>query len=377
MKPKYLLGVHVWACVCHVSLAGPLTPLPDPVSSTTGPEPRIAINDTNTPGDSDSVYRITSPGSYYLTENVVGVEFENGIVIAASNVTIDLNGFTMRGIPTSTHGIYAESGVKAISVRNGVVAGWTDGVNLVESTECVVEDVSAHRNFRGIAVGSFAIVSGCRARLNTSFAIHAIDDSRVIECVVRDNASTGIFAESRTSIVSCTVAGNEGQGLSVGIDSEVRDCSISENAAFGATLGDRSSITDCTVATNASGIYMSSGSRAIGCMVYGNDDEGVWVGSHCVLERNQIDANGGIGIYVEWSDNTVMHNTIRLCGEGVRVEGTGNVLGRNTCSRNDLNWNVGSSNSCLVVAGVDGPAISGDAGGVSLGSSDPLANFTY
>lgn len=123
------------------ALAGPLDPPIGPVSSTgktlTEVEPRIAINGVNTPGDNDStpsLYKITQPGSYYLTGNVTGVINKSGIEIAASNVTLDLNGFELVGVTgtASVHGIYATpTGLANVSVRNGSVrnrGGY--GVNL-------------------------------------------------------------------------------------------------------------------------------------------------------------------------------------------------------------------------------------------------------
>jgi len=57
--------------------AGDLNPPPGPVAPTmkslSEVEPRIAINATNTPGDADSLFKITQPGSYYLTGNITGV----------------------------------------------------------------------------------------------------------------------------------------------------------------------------------------------------------------------------------------------------------------------------------------------------------------
>ena len=88
--------------------AGPLNPPAGPVTSTyktlTEVEPRIAINATNTPGDaigdpSPSLFKITQPGSYYLTGNITGVEDTHGIEIVASGVTLDLNGFDLLGVP--------------------------------------------------------------------------------------------------------------------------------------------------------------------------------------------------------------------------------------------------------------------------------------
>jgi hypothetical protein len=75
---------------------GPLTPpgAPAPTMKTLQQvEPRIEINATNTPGDADSIFKITEPGSYYLTGNVAGVSGKHGIEIAASDVTLDLMGF--------------------------------------------------------------------------------------------------------------------------------------------------------------------------------------------------------------------------------------------------------------------------------------------
>ncbi|HRJ49802.1 MAG TPA: hypothetical protein PKU91_04680, partial [Phycisphaerales bacterium] len=81
--------------------AGPLDPPAGPVAGTyktlTEVEPRIAINAVNTPGGANSLFRITQPGSYYLTGNITGVIGKHGIEIAASGVTIDLMGFDLQG----------------------------------------------------------------------------------------------------------------------------------------------------------------------------------------------------------------------------------------------------------------------------------------
>src|SRR6186713_1252076 len=78
---------------------GPLTPPlgpPAPTMKTLDQvEPRKPIDATNTPGDADSLFKITQPGSYYLTANVTGVNAKYGIEIAASGVTVDLNGFDL------------------------------------------------------------------------------------------------------------------------------------------------------------------------------------------------------------------------------------------------------------------------------------------
>ena len=65
--PSLIVGACVVAAATMVSFAGPLDPPAGPVASTyktlTEVEPRIAINATNTPGDADSIYKVTQPGS--------------------------------------------------------------------------------------------------------------------------------------------------------------------------------------------------------------------------------------------------------------------------------------------------------------------------
>ena len=84
-----------------LALAGDLDPPAGPITPTMKPlveiEPRTAINATNTPGDADSIFKITQPGSYYLTGNITGVAAKNGIEIAADAVVLDLMGFQLNG----------------------------------------------------------------------------------------------------------------------------------------------------------------------------------------------------------------------------------------------------------------------------------------
>ena len=95
------LAAATLVALAGFAIAGPLTPPVGSVASTYKTlgevEPRVAINASNTPGDNDgtpSMFKITQPGSYYLTGNVAVGSGLDGIEIASANVTIDLNGFT-------------------------------------------------------------------------------------------------------------------------------------------------------------------------------------------------------------------------------------------------------------------------------------------
>jgi len=48
----------------------------------------FGLNAANTPGDADSVFKITQSGSYYLAGNITGVSAKYGVEIAASGVTL-------------------------------------------------------------------------------------------------------------------------------------------------------------------------------------------------------------------------------------------------------------------------------------------------
>ena len=87
-------------------------------------EPRVAITLANTPGDANSIFKITQPGSYYLAANIAGVSGKHGIEIAASNVSIDLMGFALEGVLGSLDGVSTEGLRDSLAVRNGTVSGW-------------------------------------------------------------------------------------------------------------------------------------------------------------------------------------------------------------------------------------------------------------
>src|SRR5262249_38758199 len=50
-------------------------------------------------------YTIISPGSYYVTTNLTGMSGAHGITVNASDVTLDLGGFSLIGGPGSQIGI--------------------------------------------------------------------------------------------------------------------------------------------------------------------------------------------------------------------------------------------------------------------------------
>src|SRR5262249_9961969 len=80
-------------CALVAALPAAPPPLPGPPDPPVGPiastgktlaqvEPRTPISAATTPGNGGTIYRITQPGSYYLTDNVTGVSGKVGITIS-------------------------------------------------------------------------------------------------------------------------------------------------------------------------------------------------------------------------------------------------------------------------------------------------------
>ncbi len=86
-------------------------------------EPRVPISAETTPGDFDSLFKITWPGTYFLTGNITGVAGKSGIEVAADDVTIDLAGFELIGVIGSLDGIHVQP-VRGFTVSNGTVRDW-------------------------------------------------------------------------------------------------------------------------------------------------------------------------------------------------------------------------------------------------------------
>ena len=106
------------------ALAGDLNPPAGAVAPTGRFGPRTEINAINTPGDANSLFRITAPGSYYLGGNILGVVGKHAIEIAASGVTLDLMGFDLRDVPSSLDGVRVSVVAENVHIRNGSLRAW-------------------------------------------------------------------------------------------------------------------------------------------------------------------------------------------------------------------------------------------------------------
>lgn len=420
-----------------VLIAGPLTPPAGAPASTYKTlqevEPRIAVNATNTPGTPTGVFRITQPGSYYLTDNLLAVPGKHGIEIVTGGVTLDLNGFGVIGIGSdSFDGIRTAlvNPIGSIVIRNGFVRQWGgDGIEIsATDSEIRVENVRSTQNAIGIncsGLGRHAIVncvasenvsagifiadyiSGCSATGNGSFGIKSDFGGVIVDSIAVRNGGPGFssvggtvsrcmsssnangYEGGSTTFDACTAYSNNGDGFTVSA-SVITGSTASNNTGNGFSASGSATITDCVAAGNdGNGFLVNASANVQRCTARLNGLNGIQAGSAGIIMGNQCGTNGqaaagGAGILITGIDTRVEGNNVTTTDRGIQVTGTGNIIVRNTCSGNTTDWVIAANNIYgpiidrrIPTTVPSTPAVSGPAATGTLGSADPNANFTY
>lgn len=383
---------------------GPITPPPGPVIGTgktlTEVEPRIAINSTNTPGSSatSSVFRITQPGSYYLTGNIISTTVNRHVIaVAASGVTIDLNGFLIRGLGTVQGAfdcIFAEPGVKRLTVRNGhIELAGRHGINLENVDGGLIEYISAQSCVSaGISsVGPFGsaraiVISYCTAVSDSSQGISSGTCSVVTHCSATSNAATGISADQGSMITMCASSSN-GLGIFAGQGSTISNCAAFSNSEEGIRVTGGTTISACTAYdNNGDGFNVQSGCTVVDCNARRNGRHGISSLGGALIRGNTCSENGTSG--AGWAninvgldgDNRIEGNHCSKADLGIGVTTAGNIIVGNTCSGNDTNYVIAANNRygpIINITATGTAAVNGNSATSTMSSTDPHANFAY
>jgi parallel beta-helix repeat protein len=326
------------------TLAGELNPPAGPVAETGRFGPRIEINAVNTPGDFDSIYKITEPGSYYVSGNITGVVGKSAIEIASSGVTVDLMGFELLGVAGSFRGIHAGLILKNVSISNGSIRSWDDdgiGGNTLAN--------SVLRDLRSVDNGADGLVIGA--------------NSLVVGCTSEGNGGHGIVTSGESSVIGNIAMINTGSGIVTGAASTIRENTAAVNTIDGIVAGFGSQVSWNTAALNKA--------------------DGIEVGSDCLVAFNNCDSNGnaggdGAGIHATGADNRIDSNNVTDSDRGIDVDGSGNLIIRNSASGNGTYYDIVANNKVgVIVQAPNSAAISGQTGGAGVGTTDPWANISY
>ncbi len=322
---------------------------------------------------------ITNSGSYYLTTNMIATAANPGITISTNNVTLDLNGFTLQGVPTAGTAVYMPNACTNVTVRNGVLTGWSNnGVYGPSAYNLLCErlTVSSIANY-GIYCGGGGTVRDCVVE-GGGLPSLTVNNGIVAGCIVKCGSQHGICATNST-VSGCTVTGPFGNYGIYAWYSTVSDCTVV--GTYWGINADHSTILGCGVQScNSWGIYASY-STVSGCFVRGCYLSGIWVaypGPGCQIIGNNLIGNNTAassshaGIFVADNNNRIENNHVTASGyAGILIYANcaGNVVIRNTVSGTS-----GGSNYATNTSSAFGPIISTSG---TITNLNPCANFSY
>jgi hypothetical protein len=190
---------------------------------------------------------ITLPGSYVLKDNLAAAG--DCLVVQADFVTIDLEGFVISGNGTGS-GITDQNVTRrGITVRNGTLTGFSNGVDLRASRGVTVEQVRTIANGNnGVTAGQLATVRGVLSFDNTGIGILAGLGSTIIGNTLGRNQA-GISSGIGSSVINNTSRNNVSTGISVECPSLVLGNAATANAIDLQLIGGGA----CTSDHNATG----------------------------------------------------------------------------------------------------------------------------
>jgi len=229
------------------------------------------------------------PGSYRLTSDLAlppgtatGVDV---IEVTVDEVSIDLAGFTLRGVASCTGlgaavtcaGAGAGRGIDAgianqISVRGGTVTGMS-GIGVVIGSYAHVEDLRVEGNaLNGLDLNEACVVRGASAIRNGGNGFDLGGGCSVSNVTAYGNKQVGVASSDGTVIEGSSSVANGSHGYSVQGGSLVSGCVARSNGGFGVnstTSGYQGSALTFNSGGNAN--PQASGGFSLGANVCGTD----------------------------------------------------------------------------------------------------------
>jgi hypothetical protein len=252
-----------------------------------------------TPGDAPGFpVTISASGSYRLASNLTVPTGLTGILIKANHVTLDLNGFIIRGRWTegtgNPDGISDDDiPVQGVTIRNGTIAGFRHGVNLATSGEIDVAGINVTESHDdAIMVGDYSKIAESKVYRNGRDGIKCLKDCTIRQNTVFVNGGWGIVAD-----INSTIAGNtSSQNNRSGIGCE-NTCVIIENTLYG--NGDGGIVSSASL-INHNTLLLNRTTASIWCtqfcvitenVLYGGDNYAIVTDCPSIIMGNMAAAN--------------------------------------------------------------------------------------
>lgn len=188
-------------------------------------------------------YTITTSGDYYITSNLTSTG--NGILVNASNVSIDLQGQTISGTNHNGDAIYingSTTNLTNLEIMNGTVTGFNtgisfygDGANTARVINVKVLDISG---WDTLALGPNSLIKDCTIGNNNDGPSLVGQGSMVTGSISFNNQGYGFTTSEGATIIGNTVYGNHMDGISAGTGSTVKNNTAYGNYRYGITLTD-------------------------------------------------------------------------------------------------------------------------------------------
>jgi hypothetical protein len=238
-----LIAGAIIAILATRASAGPLDPPNPPGSTLPQVEPRAPIPPVGWAGTFPIV--INQPGSYFFTRDLT---YTGGLAIqiSSSNVTLDLNGFTLDGANVGSQGIAVSGQLADLTIENGNVRGWTlEGVTTATNAnnlavQSVFQDLKITNSYHGLDVDSGAMVRRVTVEKDT-YGIgiwdlgNRYEGGLIEDCIASENVTTAIqVASNNVTVRGCVIDSNGGQGILIDHAFDVIDGNTIQGTDVGA-----------------------------------------------------------------------------------------------------------------------------------------------
>jgi hypothetical protein len=178
---------------------------------------------------------ITDPGSYVVGRNIAAIG--DCFVIAADNVTIDLDGFVLAG--NGTGNAFVEQlavGKQGLTVRNGAITGFAKALFMLNTNGVTVERINASGNLQGgVQTGDMAVVTNSRL-VGNAFGVALGQRALVQGNIVNNNTGVGISVGIGSNVLGNAVGRNGNSGISAAEGALVANNISRNNATYGAVM---------------------------------------------------------------------------------------------------------------------------------------------
>lgn len=317
-------------------------------------------------------FDIIESGSYYLTQTI-DAGGSNGITITASNVTLDLNGYTLLSDGSGTSSaVFCNASITNLVIRNGIISNWGGyGINGVSASHCNIADMQVSGcNLSGVSVGINSRIENCTATNNTFDGINANNQGQVINCIASNNGTDGIDVNASSIVSTCVAFDNSANGIEASNTSEITNCVANNNAEDGIEVATGGIINSCNASSNGeNGFDIGSGSNIKNSTARANTQNGFKLNSDVLANNNSADNNILSGFLLTGNDARLDNNhSTDNSQNGFQATLSNNVFIRNTTSGNAATaFNITAGNTVGTILTT----------GTLNSNTNPFANISF